>query len=282
MRLPAQLHRNNPNTHKGDYGYVLIVGASPGLTGAVCLAAKAALKSGAGLVRVAVPKSLNSIFEIKLTEEMSLPLSEKEGCLCESSFKQIEPVLERSDVLVVGPGAGLKQCSRRLILNILKSVDKPVVLDADAITALASDIRVLKRRKNKKLIVTPHYGEFSRLVKKSIDLVKKKRNELAVNFALSYNLTLVLKGNRSLVTNGKKVFENTSGNCGMATAGMGDVLSGIIASLVAQGLNCFDAAKYGVYLHGLSGDLAAKEKTKNCLVASDVIDYLPKAFKSSL
>jgi len=276
------LHRNNPNTHKGDYGYVLIVGASPGLTGAVCLAAKAALKSGAGLVRVAVPKSLNSIFEIKLTEEMSLPLSEKEGCLCESSFKQIEPVLERSDVLVVGPGAGLKQCSRRLILNILKSVDKPVVLDADAITALASDIRVLKRRKNKKLIVTPHYGEFSRLVKKSIDLVKKKRKELAVNFALSYNLTLVLKGNRSLVTNGKKVFENTSGNCGMATAGMGDVLSGIIASLVAQGLNCFDAAKYGVYLHGLSGDLAAKEKTKNCLVASDVIDYLPKAFKSSL
>lgn len=281
MQLPAQLLRKS-DTHKGDYGYVLVIGASPGLSGAVCLSARAALKVGAGLVRVAVPKSLNNIFEEKLTEEMSLPLPENSGCLCLKSFKVIAEILEKSDVVVVGPGAGLSHETQKLILKIIKSVDKPIVIDADAITALASKVRVINKRKSKQLIITPHYGEFSRLIKTKVEEIKKNRKQLAGKFALRYNLTLVLKGDRSLVTNGREFFENSSGNPGMATAGSGDVLSGIIAGLIAQGLDGYEAAKLGVYLHGLSGDLAAKDKTQNCLIASDLIDYLPQAIKSSL
>ncbi|MCF7907918.1 MAG: NAD(P)H-hydrate dehydratase [Candidatus Omnitrophica bacterium] len=282
MRLPVQLLKRNPETHKGDYGCVLIIGASLGLTGAVCLSARAALKIGAGLVRVGVPKSLNNIFEIKLTEEMSLPLADKGGSLTESAFSQIEKVLDKVDVLVIGPGASLANPTRKLILRIIRDVDKPIVIDADAISALASDLSVLDKRKTKQLIITPHYQEFSRLVKVDIEEIKKNRKELAGNFALRYNLTLVLKGNRSLVVRNKEFFENDSGNAGMATAGSGDVLSGIIAGLVAQGLKPFEAAKLGVYLHGLSGDLAVKDKTESCLIASDLIDYLPQAIKSSL
>jgi len=260
----------------------LVIGGSCGLSGAVCLTARAALKVGAGLVRVAVPKSLNNIFEIKLTEEMSLPLPESKGCLCLKSFKAINEILEKSDVVVVGPGAGLNHKTQKLILKIIKSVNKPMVVDADAITALASKRKVLKKRKTKQLVITPHYGEFSRLTKTKVEEIKKDRKQLAEKFALRYNLTLALKGNRSLVTDGSQVFENSSGNPGMATAGSGDVLSGIIAGLIAQGLQAYEAAKLGVYLHGLSGDLAAKEKTQNCLIASDLIDYLPQAVKSSL
>lgn len=279
MQLPVQLLRK-PNTHKGDYGYVLVIGASPGLSGAVCLSAQSSLAIGAGLVRVAVPKSLNNIFEIKLTEVMSLPLPEVNGCLCLDSFGTIRKVLDKVDVLIVGPGAGLNNSTQRLIIKIVKSIDKPIVLDADGITALAGDLTVLNKRKNKDLVITPHYGEFSRLINSDVGKIKRERKGLAGKFALRYNLTLVLKGNRSLVTNGRDIFENITGNPGMATAGMGDVLSGLIAGLIAQGLKPFTAAKLGVYLHGLSGDLAVKDKTVNCLIASDIIAYLPKAIKA--
>jgi len=258
----------------------LVVGGSPGLTGAVCLAAKAALRAGAGLVRVAVPKSLNSIFEVKLTLEMSLPVSEAGGCLVPKAFKEIKTVLNKVDVLALGPGAGLTEAARKLMVEIIHSVDKPMVVDADAITAIASSLKSLQKRKSKQLIITPHYGEFSCLIKTKIDKIKLKRKELAEKFALGYNLTLVLKGSQSLVTNGSESYENTTGNPGMATAGAGDVLTGIIAALAAQGLSGFEAAKLGVYLHGLAGDLAAKDKTQNCLIASDLTDYLPQAFKS--
>ena len=282
MRLPAQLHRNNPDTHKGDYGYCLVLGGSPGLTGAVCLTAQAALRAGCGLVKVGIPKSLNNIFEIKLTEVMSLPLPESKGSLSQSAYKVIEKNLAKVNVLVIGPGAGLEDTTRKLILKILKYIDRPMVIDADGITALASDMEILKQRKTKDLVITPHYGEFSRLIKLNIESIKKNRKQLAKRFARRYNLTLVLKGHRSIITDGKKFFENTTGNPGMATAGMGDVLSGMIGSLLAQGLPAFAAAKFGVYLHGLAGDLAAKDKTQNCLIASDVIDYFSKAFKRSL
>jgi len=153
------------------------------------------------------------------------------------------------------------------------------VVDADAITALAANSEVLSNRKTKEIILTPHPGEFSRLTNLDKNQINKSRKELVKDFALRYNLTLVLKGNRSLISDGKNTFENTTGNPGLATAGTGDVLSGIIAGLLSQGLTPYEAAKCGVYLHGLAGDLAAKEKTQNCLITSDVIDYLPEAMK---
>jgi len=281
MRLPVQLLKRKPDTHKGDYGHILIIGGSLGLSGAVCLCAKAALRSGAGLVTVGVPKSLNSIFEIKLTEVMSLPLADKNGALSQEAFGNIKSFLKKADFIVLGPGAGLRTITKRLIIKIIKEIDKPMVIDADALTALASNLEVLFKRKTKTLILTPHLGEFSRLIGLDVSKIKKKRKELVKKFALRYNLTLVLKGSRTLVSDGRRTFENNTGNPGMATAGAGDVLSGIIAGLLAQGVDQFESAKAGVYLHGLAADKAVKDKTENCLIASDIIEYLPEAVKRS-
>jgi len=282
MRLPVQLLKRKPDTHKGDYGHILIIGGSPGLSGAVCLCARAALGSGAGLVTVGVPKSLNSIFEIKLTEVMSLPLADKRGILGQEAFSNIKSFLKKADLLVIGPGAGLGVSTKRLIAKIVGEIDKPMIVDADALTALASNLEVLLKRKTKTLILTPHLGEFSRLIKTDVSKIKKKRKELVKKFALRYNLTLVLKGNRTLVSDGHRTFENNTGNPGMATAGTGDVLSGIISGLLSQGLGQFQAAKAGVYLHGLAADIAVRDKTENCLIASDIIEYLPRAIKRLL
>jgi len=273
------LLKRKPDTHKGSYGHVLVLGGSTGLTGAVCLCANSALKMGAGLVTAGVPVSLNSIFEIKLTEVMTLPLADYEGGLCLESFSRIEEFLPKVDVLVIGPGASVGPNTQKLMVKIIEQVDKPVVADADAITALAANLDALGRKKTKEIILTPHLGEFSRLIDLDKNQINKKRKELVKDFALRYNLTLVLKGNRTLVSDGKNIFENKTGNPGLATAGTGDVLSGMIAGLLAQGLSVYEAAKYGVYLHGLAGDLAVKEKTQNCLIASDIINYLPKAMK---
>lgn len=277
MKLPKQLYKRKPCTHKGDYGYVLVLGGSPGLTGAVCLCAEAALRMGAGLARVGVPEFLNDIFEVKLTEVMSLPLKEANGYLSIEAFSQIEELLGKIDVIALGCGASVN--AKDLLLKVIETVDKPLVVDADGLNAVACDLAVLERRKTKNIILTPHIGEFSRLLKIDIEKIKKNRKDLVKNFAFRYNLTLVLKGHRTLVSDGKKLFENNTGNPGMATAGSGDVLTGIIAGLAAQGLSCFEAAKIGVYLHGLAGDLAAKDKTEMCLIASDIIEYLPKTIK---
>jgi len=280
MRLPVQLLKRRPETHKGDYGHVLVIGASYGLTGAVSLCARAALRSGCGLVTVGVPRSLNFIFEIKLTEIMSLSLKEsRKGVFSVAAFTQVKNFSKKTDVLALGCGASRNISAQKFMRKIIQYIDTPCVVDADGINALSGHLGVLSKRQKKNLILTPHYGEFSRLINKSVNYIVKKRKALAKEFALRYNLTLVLKGHHSIVTDGRKFFENKTGNPGMATAGSGDVLSGIISSFVAQGFEMFDAAKSGVYLHGLAGDYAAKEKTQSCLIASDIIDYLPKAIK---
>lgn len=278
MRLPQRLFKRDPDTHKGDYGHVLVVGGSVGLTGAVCLAAQSALRAGAGLVTVGVPRSLNSIFEIKLTEAMSLPLAETaEGSLSVTAHKKMKEFWGKTDVMVCGCGASRNPSTAKLIRRLINDFSGFVVLDADGINAAAKDIRVLKKRRTGSLVLTPHEAEFARLLKKKSAAVHVRRKELAKEFALRYNLTLVLKGNRTIVTDGKKVFENTTGNAGMATAGSGDVLAGIISAMAAQGLAAFEAACAGVYLHGLAGDLAARDLTQMAVIATDLIYYLPQA-----
>ncbi|MFH1876927.1 MAG: NAD(P)H-hydrate dehydratase [Candidatus Omnitrophota bacterium] len=282
MKLPTHLFKRKPDTHKGDYGYVLVIGGSPGLTGAVCLCASAALRMGAGLVRAAVPGSLTGIVATKLTEVMTLLLPEMHpGYLCPDAFGTIEQMLSRVDAIALGCGASSNEAARVLMLKVIKEVDKPIVVDADGLNALSSDTCILEARTTKNLILTPHALEFSRISGYSIEDIKKNRKALVKDFALRYNLTLVLKGHRTLVSDGRKLFENTTGNPGMATAGTGDVLTGMIAGLLGQGLIPFCAAQIGVYLHGLASDLASREKTEICLIASDIIDYLPKAIKKA-
>lgn len=280
MLLPVQLLKRKPDTHKGDYGYVLVLGASLGLTGSVCLAAKAALRSGCGLVRVGVPSSLNPIIEAKLTEAMSLRLAQTQNSsLSLKAFDQIIPWLNKIDAIVLGCGASLDKSTQALMLKVVKEINKPLVVDADGLNAISNNISILKKRKTKNLILTPHLGEFSRLIKKPVSLIKKNRQKFAREFAKKYGLVLVLKGHKTIVADAKTCFINNSGNPGMATAGSGDVLSGIIASFLARKLDTFLCAKLGVYLHGLAADYAVKDKTQNCLIASDIIDYLSFAFK---
>jgi len=280
MLLPPQLHKRSPNTHKGDYGHLLILGGSPGLTGAVSLAAQAALRAGCGLVTVGVPKSLNFIFEIKLTEVMSLPLAETEkSTLSQKAFKKLVEFSSRIDGIALGCGGSRDSSTQKFFLKVIKEIDKPLVVDADGINALASNLKILKKRKTKILILTPHLGEFSRLIKKDINYIKKRKKELAKEFAFKYNLILILKGHRTIITDGEKLFENETGNPGLATAGSGDVLTGIVASFLVQKIEPFLSAKIGVYLHGLAADLAVEDKTQASLIASDVIEYLPKAIK---
>jgi len=288
------LVRRRKDTHKGDYGHVLIVGGSRGLTGAACLAALSCLRMGAGLVTAGVPGDLNHIFEIKLTETITLALPSQNGILSYESFGKIKEFISKRkvNVLALGPGLSNTEATQRLVKKIIEEIELPVLLDADGINAISPASDSLRRARSK-IVITPHLGEFSRLLKKSADYIKNNRKELAKDFSLRYNLVLVLKGQNSLITDGRMLFENNTGNPGLATAGSGDVLAGLISGLLAQVLgkgssnsvriyDLFEAAKLGVYLHGLAADLAVKDRTQASLIASDIIEYLPRAIKTLL
>lgn len=274
------VQKRKKETHKGDYGHLFILGGSPGLTGAVCLAGEAALKSGCGLVTIGIPEGLNDIIEIKLTEVMSLPLPQTEKRTF--SEKALEPALkfinERSDAVLIGPGisTGIKETCK-FVEGIVKDTEKPLIIDADAIKIISSNLDILK--KSKSIILTPHPGEMFYLTGMKVKEIQRNRENVSKEFAKKYNVVVVLKGNRTVVTDGNEMYINLTGNPGMATAGSGDVLAGIIGSLLVQGKSAFDSAKIGVYIHGLAGDIAAKETGEASLIASDIIKKLPDAFR---
>jgi len=279
------LHRK-PDSQKRDFGHVFIVAGSSRFSGAAVLAGNAAMRSGAGLVTLGIPQSLNSaVIKIKFKEVMILPLKEtKLGALSLSAFTQIKDFLKQVDVLVAGPGLGREAQTQNLVRKIISLTDKPVVIDADGLNALVGHLDLLRITHSAKraTILTPHPGEMARLLGVSVKKIQAARKEIAQKFSRDYKITLVLKGNRSIVSNSSNLYINQTGNPGMATAGSGDVLSGMIAAFLTQGLDAFCAAKYAVYLHGLAGDLAAKEKTQISLIASDIIDKIPEAVKRSL
>jgi NAD(P)H-hydrate epimerase len=213
---------------------------------------------------------------------MTLPLPEtREQTLANSAAKQILENYPRYDVIPNGPGLSRNADTQRLILRIIETSPLPLVIDADALNALQGHCDILKKTKSVK-ILTPHAGEMSRLIQKPRPSIEQSRKEVAQTFAQKYHCTLLLKGTKTIVASPeKKVYTNTqTGNAGMATAGSGDVLTGMIAAFVGQGLSGFEAAKYGAYLHGRAGDLAAQAKTKLSMIASDIIDYIPKAIQS--
>jgi hydroxyethylthiazole kinase-like uncharacterized protein yjeF len=280
MRLPARLFKRPADANKGDFGHVFILAGSRCFTGAAGLCANAALRAGAGLATLGIPESLHPIFASRLTEVMTLPLPQtKEASLSEKALRVISLFLKKADCLLIGPGLSQNISTQRLIRSVVQAASVPLVIDADGLNALAGHLDILKKLKNE-LILTPHPREFSRLASIPVQKVQEERKQVAKDFALRYNMTLVLKGNRTVVASPQgRIYINPTGNPGMATAGSGDVLAGIIAAFLAQGFNCFDSARMAVYLHGLAGDLAAKDKTEISLIASDIIEYLPKAFK---
>ena len=271
-----RVNKRKKNTHKGDYGHVLVVAGSVGMTGASYLCSEAALLSGAGLVTLAIPKSLNPIMERKLTEVMTLPLPEtKDQTLSKASYKRLVEFAKKCDSIAIGPGLSQNKETQALIRSLIKNINIPKVIDADGLNALSGNLDILKDS-----VITPHSGEMSRLIGRPTSFINKNKKTVAKNFASEYNVTIVLKGHRSIVASTKKAIHvNPTGNPGMASGGCGDLLTGIIAAFLANGMDNFKAARLATYIHGLSGDIAAKEKSEISLRATDLLKFLPEAFK---
>ena len=267
------------DAHKGSCGSVVVVAGSVGMTGAAALTADTALMAGAGRVTLGVAASLNDILEVKLTEVMTCPLPElrKRRCLSLRALGAILDLLENADCLALGPGLGRHPQTTELVRRLVSQVEQPVVVDADGLNALAGATDILKDSPAA-LVLTPHIGEFVRLTGLDKQEIVEHALERARRFALDYGLTLVLKGGPTLIaTADGKVLVNPTGNAGMATAGSGDVLTGLIAGLIAQGLKAEEAAYLGVFLHGRAGDLVRDQQGEWGMKASDISRAVPQA-----
>jgi NAD(P)H-hydrate epimerase len=276
-RLPYLAPRA-ADSHKGDFGRVLVVAGSRGMSGAAVLCGSAALRGGAGLVHVAIPHEVLPIVAAGNPCYITIPLPSDQGHVSEEAVRELLHGAPSHDVLAVGPGLGRSLGISALVTTLLSEAAIPIVLDADGLNALES-ARVLSWSRKASLVLTPHPGEFARLIGSDIPTVQANRQEVATEFAREYGVVLVLKGHQAIVTDGQRLYLNTTGNPGMATAGSGDVLTGTVASLIVQGLSPFEAAQLGVYLHGLAGDLARDELGEMGLTAADILHHLPYAQK---
>jgi len=269
------VHRS-PDAHKGKSGHLLVIAGSPGKTGAAAMTAMSAMRAGAGLVTLGIPKSLNPILETLGIEAMTCPLPETEdGALDESAYEKIMELSKGKQAIAIGPGLGQAEQTRKLIHQIVRTSKIPLVIDADGLNALSSDI--LKERKAK-TVLTPHPGEMARLSGMTTSEIQQDRITCARSFASEFNVHLVLKGAGTVVAHPDgRIFINSTGNSGMASGGMGDVLTGVIGGLIAQGMPTEEAARAGVYLHGAAADMIAKKIGAVGFLATEVIAAIPLA-----
>lgn len=273
--------RREADSHKGSYGHVLVVAGARGKTGAAILACRAAMRAGAGLVTLAAPRSLNNIFAGALVEAMTEPLRENAAEELEAlGDDDWRALLARKNALLFGPGVGVNPATQNITRWLLRNLDMPWVIDADGLNNLALEIERLRHAKVPP-VLTPHPGEMARLTGKENSAVNADRVGIARAFALEHRCHLVLKGARTVIATAEgKVFINPTGNPGMASGGMGDVLAGILAALLGQGLPAENAMKLGVYLHGFVGDQVAASQGEIGLIASDIIRGLPSGLNA--
>ncbi|MDE2484100.1 MAG: NAD(P)H-hydrate dehydratase [candidate division NC10 bacterium] len=278
--LVGTLPPRDPNAHKGTYGHVLVLAGSPGKTGAAAMCALSALRMGAGLVTLALPESLNDAMEAKLTEVMTEPLPETgERTVSFAALERILELMKGKRAVAIGPGLSIHPETAELVRAVVNTAQAQIVVDADGINALGPNLEMLR---NVPLppVLTPHPGELARLLGIDRDEVVRNRIPIAQKVATSFGVHLVLKGARTLIANPEgRVAINMTGNAGMATGGTGDVLTGLIAGLLAQSVNAGLAAKAAVYLHGLAGDLAAEAVGQEAMVASDLMAQVPEAIR---
>ncbi len=269
------------DAHKGDFGHVLIAAGSPGMTGAACLAGIAALRAGAGLVTLAVPQSLQPIVASQMMSVMTLSCRETlRSCFSEAAAEDVMDFAEKCDSVAVGPGIGRDGETSAMVRRLFTSLAKPLVVDADGLNALSDDLDVFdKCPADRPTVLSPHPGEMARLCLCSVQKIQADRVHCAGSFVRDRSLTLLLKGANTVVAQGEKTFVCETGNPGMAVAGAGDVLTGIIAAFLAQGFSAFDAARLGAHIHGLAGDIAASEYGEISMTADDILGCLPGAFK---
>lgn len=276
----ALLPRRAPDAHKGSCGAVLVLAGSAGFTGAAALASTAALRSGAGLVQLGVPESLHDVMAAKLTEVIVRPLPEtRTRTVSAQALDRIRALASRADSLAIGPGLSTHAETVDLVQRLVPALQAPSVIDADGLNALALRPELLSAAKAP-LVLTPHCGELARLMGSEVAAIRADPLAAARAAAGRFRQVVVLKGGPTVIAEpAGRAWINTTGNPGMATAGAGDVLTGLVAGLLAQGVPAVQAAVLGVHLHGLAGDLAAEELTEYCLLAGDIIDHLPDAFK---
>lgn len=259
------------NTHKGDYGRILILAGAEGYTGAPSLAAKAALRSGAGLIYLGVPEAVYPIVASKLDAPVVFPLPDRDGRLSMDALPEILKRLETADACLLGPGLGRSEEMDALAAVILHRCRCPLVLDADGINAVSAHKDIL-RGAACPLILTPHEGEFRRLTQEP----EADRISGAEALAAELRAIVLRKGHETVITDGRKTYLNRTGNAGMATGGSGDVLAGILVSLLGQGVPPLEAAATAAWLHGTAGDLAAKQLGQYAMGPNDLIDHLPR------
>lgn len=273
--LIKSLPRRMQESHKGTYGRVVVAGGSRGMSGAAYLAAKAAYRAGCGLAAIVCPEANRVIYQTQLPEAVlhvypdEVPEEEvvREALACASS-------------VVLGPGLGRSEAALKLVSLTLSEASAPIVLDADGLNLLAAHPE-LWRKIPKGAVLTPHPAEMARLLQSSVSAVTADAPGTALKFAAAHGVICVLKGHRTAVSDGQRLMVNSTGNSGMATGGSGDVLAGIIGSLLAQGAEPYAAACLGVYLHGLAGDEAAAKLGEHAMIASDIIDALPAVLKTA-
>ncbi len=273
--------KRSADAHKGDCGRVFVVAGSEGMTGAAVLAARGALRTGCGLVTVGTAQTERPIVAVGVCEAMTLSLPSKEGKITIDATTKILEYAKKSDSVVFGPGLGQNEDIHFVLKTLLQEYEGLVVIDADGLNALSQNCEILKNKKCR-VVITPHPGEMARLVKKPIEEIQQSRKRFATDFSKEFDVVVLLKGRETVVAEGERVFVNTTGNCGMATGGMGDVLSGVIASFMGQGSAPFEAAVLGAYIHGKAGDIAASRLGVHGMIAGDLADLLPLALKMEL
>lgn len=261
------------DSHKGDFGRILLLCGSRGYTGAAALAARGALRSGAGLVFLGVPESIYAIEAVKLDEPVVFPLPDEGGRLSEEAIPEILARLRNMDAVLIGPGLGQSAGTFAAAKAVLETYPGPVVLDADGINVMAAHMDILRGR-TAPTIVTPHPGEFARMGGK-----RGNRLDAAVEMARDLGIIVVLKGHGTVITDADTVYVNPTGNPGMAVGGSGDVLAGIVASFLGQGIAPLEAAACAAWVHGAAGDICAREKGQYGMLPGDMVEVLPRLLK---
>ncbi|NHZ85931.1 MAG: NAD(P)H-hydrate dehydratase [Planctomycetia bacterium] len=265
------------NTYKHNQGKVLVVAGSRGMTGAAILASLGAMRSGAGLVTTCAPGSLNNIYETNIIEGLTLSCEDNgKGYFTEKNYNEIKKYFDWSDTILIGPGLGQHDLTKGLVEKIVKNYNKPLVIDADGLNCFAGNLELFNEIKSD-CIITPHHGELARLINTNSATIINDINNCLQLFMQKYNGILVAKNAPTLIAQGNEIVINSTGNQGLATGGTGDVLSGMIASFVAQGIPTDIAAELGVFIHGKAADIIAERKGYRGLIASDLIDTLPQA-----
>ncbi len=273
-RVLERLPDRDDNAHKGDFGRILLLCGSRGYTGAAALAAMGALRSGAGLVHLGVPESIYAIEAVKLTEAMVFPLPDKDGRLSAAAIPEILALLPKMDAVLIGPGLGWTEDTRQVVAAVIQAFPGPLVLDADGINVLSGHMDILRGRRAP-TVLTPHAGEFARIGGCKVPDIAAD----AANFSRELGCILLRKAHETVITDGDICYVNQTGNPGMATGGSGDVLAGILVSLLGQGLAPLEAAACAAWLHGAAGDRCAREIGQYGMLPSDMVEALPRLMK---